>query len=337
MKVETIKIEKRKISDLIRAEYNPRKITKVQILELKEGLDEFGLVTPIVVNELQERYNVIIGGHQRLKILELFNKEETTADGLIDDDEIPEVIKYKVKRGDIWKLGEHRVMCGDSTKLEDVQALMNGQYADILITDPPYNVDYTGKTKDKLKIQNDKMSDEGFREFLKDTFLNADSVLKDGGVFYIWHADSEGYNFRGACHDVNWNIRQCIIWNKNSMVMGRQDYHWKHEPCLYGWKEGAAHYWGSDRKQTTILNFDRPTRSKLHPTTKPIELMEYQIINNSKANEIVLDLFGGSGSTLIASEKLHRKCNAMELDEKYCDVIIERWEQFTGLKAEKIN
>ena len=393
MKVETIKIEKRKISDLIRAEYNPRKITKVQILELKEGLDEFGLVTPIVVNELQERYNVIIGGHQRLKILEdlgytevdcsivslplnkerklniklnknggsfdndllkeyfdyeeltewgftpdeLFNKEETTADGLIDDDEIPEVIKYKVKRGDIWKLGEHRVMCGDSTKLEDVQALMNGQYADILITDPPYNVDYTGKTKDKLKIQNDKMSDEGFREFLKDTFLNADSVLKDGGVFYIWHADSEGYNFRGACHDVNWNIRQCIIWNKNSMVIGRQDYHWKHEPCLYGWKEGAAHYWGSDRKQTTILNFDRPTRSKLHPTTKPIELMEYQIINNSKANEIVLDLFGGSGSTLIASEKLHRKCNAMELDEKYCDVIIERWEQFTGLKAEKIN
>ena len=204
-----------------------------------------------------------------LDVWENLDDKEPEA-GLIDDDEIPEVKESKVKRGDIWQLGEHRVMCGDSTSSDDVAKLMNGEKADILITDPPYNVDYTGKTKDKLKIQNDKMSDDGFREFLKDTFLNADNVLKEGGVFYIWHSDSEGYNFRGACHDINWNVRQCLIWNKNSMVMGRQDYHWKHEPCLYGWKAGAAHYWGTDRKQTTILDFDRPTRSKLHPTTKPI-------------------------------------------------------------------
>ena len=269
-----------------------------------------------------------------LDVWENLDDKEPEA-GLIDDDEIPEVKESKVKRGDIWQLGEHRVMCGDSTSSDDVAKLMNGEKADILITDPPYNVDYTGKTKDKLKIQNDKMSDDGFREFLKDTFLNADNVLKEGGVFYIWHSDSEGYNFRGACHDINWNVRQCLIWNKNSMVMGRQDYHWKHEPCLYGWKAGAAHYWGTDRKQTTILDFDRPTRSKLHPTTKPIELMEYQIKNNTKRSESVLDLFAGSGSTLIAAEKLNRKCYGMELDEKYCDVIIERWEQFTGQKAIK--
>ena len=271
-----------------------------------------------------------------LDVWENLDDKEPEA-GLIDDDEIPEVKESKVKRGDIWQLGEHRVMCGDSTSSDDVAKLMNGEKADILITDPPYNVDYTGKTKDKLKIQNDKMSDDGFREFLKDTFLNADNVLKEGGVFYIWHSDSEGYNFRGACHDINWNVRQCLIWNKNSMVMGRQDYHWKHEPCLYGWKAGAAHYWGTDRKQTTILNFDRPSSSKLHPTTKPIELMEYQIKNNTKRSESVLDLFAGSGSTLIAAEKLKRKCYGMELDENYCDVIINRWEQFTGLKAKKIN
>ena len=274
------------------------------------------------------------------------NEDDKVTEGLIEDDEIPEVKESIVKRGDIWQLGEHRVMCGDSTSSDDVAKLMNGEKADILITDPPYNVALGRETKEQAKarnrrtdgltIKNDKMSDDGFREFLKKSFSNADNVLKEGGVFYIWHADSEGYNFRGACHDINWDVRQCLIWNKNYMVMGRQDYHWKHEPCLYGWKAGAAHYWGTDRKQTTILNFDRPSSSKLHPTTKPIELMEYQIKNNTKRSESVLDLFAGSGSTLIAAEKLNRKCYGMELDEKYCGVIIERWEQFTGLKAEKI-
>ena len=275
------------------------------------------------------------------------NEDDKVTEGLIEDDEIPEVKESIVKRGDIWQLGEHRVMCGDSTSSDDVAKLMNGEKADILITDPPYNVALGRETKEQAKarnrrtdgltIKNDKMSDDGFREFLKKSFSNADNVLKEGGVFYIWHADSEGYNFRGACHDINWDVRQCLIWNKNYMVMGRQDYHWKHEPCLYGWKAGAAHYWGTDRKQTTILNFDRPSSSKLHPTTKPIELMEYQIKNNTKRSESVLDLFAGSGSTLIAAEKLKRKCYGMELDENYCDVIINRWEQFTGLKAKKIN
>ena len=207
----------------------------------------------------------------------------------------------------------------------------------MLLTDPPYNVDYEGKTKDKLKIKNDKMNNENFRQFLVDAFTNADMVMKPGAVFYIWHADSEGYNFRGACFDAGWTVRQCLIWNKNSMVMGRQDYQWKHEPCLYGWKDGAGHLWAADRKQTTILNFDRPTKSELHPTMKPIPLFDYQIKNNTKGGDAVLDLFGGSGTTLMACEQNGRCCYSMEYDPKYVDVIIDRWEQFTGKKAVRIN
>jgi len=255
------------------------------------------------------------------------------------DDQIPEIDENeppKAKLGDIYLLGEHRVMCGDSTKVEDVEKLMNGQLADQVITDPPYNVDYEGKTKDKLKIENDKKTDEEFRQFLTDSFVSMASVMKDGAVFYIWHADSEGYNFRGALKDAGLETRQCLIWEKNSMVMGRQDYHWKHEPCLYGWKDGASHLWNSDRTQTTLLKFDRPASSKLHPTMKPIELISYQITNNSKGQDIVLDLFLGSGSTLIASEKTNRKCYGMELDPKYVDVIIQRWEDYTGEKAKKV-
>ncbi|MEJ8752623.1 site-specific DNA-methyltransferase [Lagierella sp. ICN-221743] len=155
-------------------------------------------------------------------------------------------------------------------------------------------------------------------------------------MFYIWHADSEGYAFRGACNDVGWQIRQCLIWNKNSMVMGRQDYHWKHEPCLYGWKDGAAHLWASDRRQTTILDFDRPNRNAEHPTMKPVKLLDYQIQNNTNPGDKVLDLFGGSGTTLIACEQNDRESYLMELDPKYCDVIINRWENLTGGTAKKI-
>lgn len=227
-------------------------------------------------------------------------------------------------------------MCGDSTCVTDVEKLMGGDLADMLITDPPYNVDYTGKTKDALKIQNDKMEDAGFRQFLVDAFATADTVLKPGAVFYIWHADSEGYNFRGACHDVGWQVRQCLIWNKNSLVMGRQDYQWKHEPCLYGWKEGAGHLWASDRKQTTVLNFDRPNANDIHPTMKPILLFDYQIRNNTKERDKVLDLFGGSGTTIMACEQNGRDAYLMELDPKYVDATIERWEAFTGMKAELI-
>lgn len=203
----------------------------------------------------------------------------------------------------------------------------------MLLTDPPYNVAYKGKTADALTIQNDSMSDASFRTFLRDAFAAADAAMKPGAVFYIWHADSEGFNFRGACQDVEWKVRQCLVWRKNSMVMGRQDYHWRHEPCLYGWKGGAGHLWASDRKQTTILDFDRPTRSLEHPTMKPVALFEYQLLNNTKGGDLCLDLFGGSGTTLIACEKNGRYARVMELDPKYCDVIVRRWQAFTGKRA----
>lgn len=253
-----------------------------------------------------------------------------------DDFEFNPPEEPKAKYGDIYQLGRHRLMCGDATKIKDVEKLMNGLKTDLLITDPPYNVDYEGKTKDLLKIQNDKMEDTKFRTFLHDAFETADTVMKSGAVFYIWHADREGYNFRGACQDVGWKVRQCLIWNKNSMVMGRQDYHWKHEPCLYGWKDGAGHLWASDRKQTTILNFDRPNRNAEHPTMKPIALFDYQIKNNTKGGDIVLDLFAGSGTTIMACEQNGRNGYCMELDPRYIDVIIKRWEDFTGEKAELI-
>ena len=259
-----------------------------------------------------------------------FSMEEPTE---IIEDEVPEEVETRCKLGDIWQLGEHRLMCGDSTKTSEVKNLMGDDLADLFITDPPYNVAYEGKTKDRLKIQNDSMSDSNFREFLQDAFYCADTVMKPGAVFYIWHADSEGYNFRGACKDIGWTVRQCLIWNKNAMVMGRQDYQWKHEPCLYGWKDGASHLWASDRKQTTVIDYNKPQRNGEHPTMKPVGLFDYQIKNNTKGSDIVLDLFGGSGTTLIACEQDGRKARLMELDPHYCDVIITRWENLTGKKA----
>ena len=252
------------------------------------------------------------------------------------DDTPPE--EPQAKYGDIYQLGRHRLMCGDSTSVEDVEKLVGGGViVDMLLTDQPYNVAYEGKTEDALTIQNDSMDDESFRQFLTNAFFAADSVMKKGAVFYIWHADSEGYNFRGACRDVGWTVRECLIWNKNQMVLGRQDYHWKHEPCLYGWKDGASHLWASDRKQTTVLDFDKPQRNGVHPTMKPIALFDHQIKNNTKGNDIVLDLFGGSGTTIMACEQNGRRGYSMELDPRYVDVIIKRWEDFTGEKAVKIS
>jgi len=260
--------------------------------------------------------------------------KEPEQDGLTDPDEVPDKPEEAVTvSGDIWQLGNHRLMCGDSTSIDAVEKLCNGQLVDLWLTDPPYNVAYEGKTKDALTIQNDSMSDGDFRQFLADSYSAADAVMKSGAVFYIWHADSEGYNFRGAAFDIGWQVRQCLIWNKQSMVMGRQDYHWKHEPCLYGWKEGSAHLWATDRKQTTILEFDRPNRNSEHPTMKPVELFAYQLQNNTKGDDIVLDTFAGSGTTAIACEKYNRRAYLMELDPKYCDVIIKRWQDFTGKEA----
>jgi site-specific DNA-methyltransferase (adenine-specific) len=259
---------------------------------------------------------------------------EKGAEGLTDPDDTPEPPVEPVTRlGDVWVCGQHRVMCGSSLEMTAMERLCGDQRVDMLLTDPPYNVAYTGKTKDALTIQNDSMGDEAFRTFLRDAFVTADAVLKPGAVFYVWHADLEGYNFRGACRDAGWRVRQCLIWQKSSMVMGRQDYHWQHEPCLYGWKDGAGHLWASDRKQTTLLKFDRPSRSEDHPTMKPVALFEYQLLNNTKGGDIVLDSFGGSGTTLIAAEKNGRIARIMELDPKYVDVIVRRWEDFTGQKA----
>lgn len=268
------------------------------------------------------------------EIAELLKEDIEPSEGLTDADEVPEVRREVIsKAGDIWALGRHRLMCGDSTNVAAVQALMGGGMVDLLLTDPPYNVAYEGKTEDALTIQNDSMSDADFRSFLQSVYRAANAVMRPGACFYVWHADSEGYNFRGAAHDVGWKVRQCLIWAKNSLVLGRQDYHWRHEPCLYGWKDGAAHYWGSDRSQTTLLEFNRPTRNGEHPTMKPVDLFKYQVENSSRHGDIVLDLFGGSGTTMIACEQTSRRARLMELDPKYCDVIIRRWQEFTGKAA----
>lgn len=261
-------------------------------------------------------------------------------EGKTDPDEAPSVPDQPVTvLGDVWVLGKHRVMCGDSLSIDAVRALTQDQAVDVLITDPPYNVAYQGgnhgdrERSDGMTIMNDSMSDTAFRQFLRDAFVAADSVMKPGAVFYIWHSDAEAYNFRGACKDAGWTVRQCLIWEKDALVMSRQDYHWKHEPCLYGWKDGAGHLWAADRKQTTVLKFERPKRNDVHPTMKPVSLIEYQLLNNTKGGDMVLDLFGGSGTTLIAAEKNGRYARLMELDPKYVDVIVTRWQAFTGLHA----
>lgn len=391
-----MKIVKRNTADLIGAEYNPRQITEKQFSDLCDSVKRFGLIDPIIVNKNPERKDIVIGGHQRLRVakhLELkevptveldltpeqerelnvrlnkntgewdfdmlanhFQVDELKDWGFEDTDfgdwsnlgssggniesedyEVPAPsVNPKSEKGVIYKLGNHLLMCGDSTSESDMKKLMGSELADMLITDPPYNVSYTGKTKDALEIENDSMDDDSFKTFLVNAYKCADLVMKKGAIFYIWHADSEGYNFRGACREVGWKVRQCLIWNKSTLVMGRQDYHWKHEPCLYGWKDGDSHSWSSDRKQTTVLEFDKPNRNGEHPTMKPVELFKYQIGNHNQDGSIVIDSFGGSGTTLIACEALKRKARVMEIDPRYCDVIIKRYADLKGISAESI-
>lgn len=249
------------------------------------------------------------------------------------DQALNEIEEPTTRPGDIWILGKNRLMCGDSTQKEQVMRLMDKQDADMLLTDPPYNVDYEGKTVEALKIENDNMTSTEFYNFLLDSFRNMFEVTKCGSSVYVFHADTEGLNFRNAFNAVGFKLAQCLVWVKNTFVMGRQDYQWRHEPILYGWKEGAGHYFIDDRKQSTVLEFDKPTRNAEHPTMKPIDLLVYLIKNSSKENDLILDLFGGSGSTLIAAEQVKRRCYTMELDPKYCDVIVKRWELLTGEKA----
>lgn len=249
----------------------------------------------------------------------------------------PDNLKVDVILGDLIEIGKHKLYCGSSTDSKNWKKLLDGKKIDLVVTDPPYNVDYTGKTKDELKILNDKKTDSEFYNFLLDFYSSTNEYVKKGGAWYVWHADTEGANFRKAMTDVGILYKQCLIWVKNSMVMGRQDYHWQHEPCLYGWKEGASHNWYSDRKQTTILNFNRPSTNSEHPTMKPIELISYQIKNSSKIKEIVADGFLGSGTTMVASHQLNRICYGMELDPKYCQVIIDRMLKLDSNLVVKIN
>lgn len=381
------------ISQLKRAEYNPRKeLTPAdpEYQQLKKSIVEFGYVVPVVINSDM----TVIGGHQGLTVLEdlgykkiecsVQNLDKThekalnlalnKINGIWDNEklekilaelkELEEIKEPITKIGDTWILGKHRLVCGDSTNKEAVKQLMNNREADMVLTDPPYNVNV--ENSQGMKIQNDNMDNKTFGEFLTKAFKNLSEILKAGGAFYIWFASREHINFEKALNENGLKVRQEIIWNKNMFILGNQDYQWKHEPCLYGWKDGAAHYFIDDRTQatviedkhqdfrklkkeelvkmleeiyadkisTTIIEENKPTINDLHPTMKPIKLLSRLIKNSSRIDECVVDLFGGSGSTLIACEQLSRPCYMMELDPKYCDVIVKRWETLTGKKAE---
>ena len=265
-----------------------------------EKLDEWGLDLPV-----------------DLSVTELEAEE--------DDFSVPEGgIETDIVLGDLFEIGEHRLLCGDSTQTDTYEKLMQGELADMIVTDPPYNVAYEGKTKDALTIENDSMGNDDFYKFLYDFYTALTTASKKGAAIYVWHASSEIINFAKAMVDAGWLLKQQLIWVKNSMVMGRQDYQWKHEPCLYGWLKGDSHKWYSDRKQTTIIEFDRPSRNAEHPTMKPIGLFAYQIENSSKQGDIVIDAFGGSGTAMVACEQLNRKARVIEFDPRYCQVILER-------------
>ena len=276
-------------------------------------------------------------------------------DTVVEDDYTPDVPEEpKTKLGEIYQLGRHRLMCGDSTSETDVQALLGGQEMDMVLTDPPYNVNYQGTAG---TIINDNMKSNEFRQFLRKAFVNIRQALKKGCTFHIWYADSEGYNFRGACADAGLIVRQQLIWVKNSATIGRQDFQHQYEsvlsglsldeaaqelqegfsPCLYGWKDGKAHNWYKKRKERDVMFFDKPRASKEHPTMKPVLLFDYEMQCNTKPGDNVLDLFGGSGTLIIAAEQNKRNAYVMEFDPKYADVIIDRWEKFTGQKAVKLN
>ena len=254
-----------------------------------------------------------------------------------DDYEEPEELKTNIVLGDLIEIGEHRLICGDSTKVETFEKLMQGELADMVVTDPPYNVAYEGKTKDALTIKNDSMGNDDFYKFLFDFYSSLGTVVKKGGAIYVWHASCEVINFSQALLDAGWLLKQQLIWVKNAMVLGRQDYQWKHEPCLYGWLDGASHKWYSDRKQTTVIEWDKPQRNGEHPTMKPVGLFGYQIQNSSKVNDIVIDAFGGSGTTMVACQELKRKARLIEFDPKYCQVIIDRMMKLDSELIVKIN
>ena len=445
---QTLKTEKRKLNELVAADYNPRKALTPEDSEyqkIKRSIEEFAYVAPIIINE----DGTIIGGHQRCTVLKDLGYEEVDVvvvsldkqrekalnialnkitgewdelklkDLLLDldlgdydisltgfeqedlaelvdnlaveseamDDDfdgeavLEDIVEPKTKLGDVWKLGRHRLMCGDSTSQEDVATLMKGEMADLIITDPPYNVNYGDKAdmldtylqkghRNNSRIKNDNMDNESFYSFMLQIYQSAYEFMREGAAIYVFHAESTGHIFRQAFLDAGLKLAQCLIWEKNAFVLGRQDYQWRHEPCLYGWKEGAAHYFINDRTQDTVILEDdvdfeamkkadliayiedmhrkykdqtsviyenKPTRNDIHPTMKPVTLIGRLMSNSSKSGWNVLDLFGGSGSTLMAAEQLGRTAFLMELDEKFCDVIVKRWEEYTGQSAIRIS
>lgn len=299
-------------------------------MALDAGWDEELL--RIEIESLQgEDFDVSLTGFEEQELADLFAIEGDKA-AKDDDFELSAALEKAsfVERGDLWIVGRHRLLCGDATRTEDVERLMDGKKANLVVTDPPYGVSF--KSSDGLTIQNDSMKDEEFYTFLLTAFQCMAEHLENGGSAYVFHADTEGLNFRKAFIDAGFHLAGVCIWVKNSLVLGRSDYQWQHEPVLFGWKKGGKHSWYSDRRQTTIWNYDKPKRNKNHPTSKPLDLLGYPICNSSQENAIVLDTFGGSGSTLMACEQLNRICHMMELDEKYASVILRRYVEDTGDK-----
>lgn len=394
-----MQIEKKKVIDLVPADYNPRKDLKPgdkEYEKLKRSIDEFGYVDPLIWNKRTSR---LVGGHQRLKVLKDMGIDEVDVvvvdmdeekekalnvalnkisgdwdkdklmllitdlqgedfdvsltgfdpeelddlfkddmkDGVKDDNfDVDKELKKPTmtKAGDLWQLGEHRLLCGDSTKEESYDLLMAGKQANLVITDPPYNVNYQGSAG---KIKNDNMKDDAFYQFLLAAFTNMEKSMADDASIYVFHADTEGLNFRKAFSDAGFYLSGTCIWVKQSLVLGRSPYQWRHEPILFGWKKKGKHCWYAGRKESTIWEFDKPKKNKDHPTMKPIPLLAYPIMNSSMTNSIVLDPFGGSGSTLIACEQTKRICRTIELDEKFCDVIVKRYiEQVGSTKDVKV-
>lgn len=380
-----MKIIKQKINKLVPADYNPRKNLKPGDLEyekLKRSIHEFGYVDPIIWNK---QTGHVIGGHQRLKVLqdeglnevdcvvvdfdeakekalnialnkisgdwdqaklgllisdleasafdvsltgfdesEIADLLETDSDTKDDDFDVDGELKQPTfsRAEDIWHLGRHTLLCGDATKAESYQTLLGKTQVNLVLTDPPYNVDYQSKAG---KIKNDHQASDKFYQFLLAAFQNMNQAMADDASIYVFHADTEGLNFRRAFQDAGFYLSGCCIWKKQSLVLGRSPYQWQHEPVLYGWKKTGKHEWYTGRKESTIWEFDKPKQSKEHPTMKPIPLLAYPIMNSTMTNCTVLDPFGGSGSSLIACEQTKRTCFMMELDEKYCDVIVKRY------------
>ena len=387
-----MEIIKKKLSELIPADYNPRKDLKPgdrEYEKLKRSIEQFGYVDPLIWNKRTGR---LVGGHQRMKVLKDMGLEEVscvvvdfdeekekalnialnkisgdwdkdklallitdlqasdldvtltgfdqaelddlfrtdTEKGVKDDNfDVDGELKNPAisKQGDCWKLGEHRLVCGDSTKSEVFERLMAGKLANLVITDPPYNVNYHGSAGN---IRNDDMKDDAFYQFLLAAFTNMEKAMADDASIYVFHADTEGLNFRKAFDAAGFYLSGTCIWKKQSLVLGRSPYQWQHEPILYGWKKKGKHQWYTGRKESTIWEFDKPKKNADHPTMKPIPLLAYPIMNSSMTNSIVLDPFGGSGSTLIACEQTGRICRTIELDEKFCDIIVKRYIEQKG-------